>query len=383
MTIVCTQSAQQAESLSDQIPGAVLPVAGVAAAHAALLAHPAETVVVLGADVDLGEALELTGWMRSQRPGVGVVLLRQTLAVPDLTAAMRAGVGEVLQADDETALAAACRRFQQVVGLPPAPGGSPRGHVTTVYAAKGGCGKTTLATNLAATLSQTGQRVCLVDLDLAFGDVAITLGLRPARTLADVLSMGEALDEDMVASLVTASGPQLDCLLAPVAPGDADRIPARSTAAVIDVLSGMYDHVVIDTPAHITEHVLAALDASHQHVLLTTPEIPALKNLRLVLDMLDLLAYRGNQRTIVLNRSDAQVGLTDADIESVVRTPVSVRVPSSRDVPISINRGEPLAVQSPKHPVSVAVRRLVSEHMGQASQPTPRRSGLLRMRRSS
>jgi pilus assembly protein CpaE len=225
--------------------------------------------------------------------------------------------------------------------------------------------------------------VCLVDLDFAFGDVAITLGLTPTRTVLDVLSLGKTLTADKVASLVTPYMAGLDCLLAPVAPGDAERIPASATSTVIDLLRGMYDHVVIDTPAQINEHVLTALDAAHHHVLLTTPELPALKNLRLVLDMLDLLAYERNSRTIVLNRSDADVGLSDANIERVVKSPIAGRVPSSRDVPISINKGAPLSVQNAQHPVSIAVRGFVAAHLHQPVQQEAPRRGLRLRRRSS
>jgi len=140
---------------------------------------------------------------------------------------------------------------------------------------------------------------------------------------------------------------------------------------------------VIDTPAQINEHVLGALDASHNHVLLTTPELPALKNLRLVLDMLDMLAYSRNSRTIVLNRSDSDVGLSDADIERVIKSPIARRVPSHRDVPISINRGEPLSVQNRQHPVSIAVRGFVAGQLHLPVLPEARRRGLRLRRRSS
>ena len=214
--------------------------------------------------------------------------------------------------------------------------------------------------------------------------MAITLGLTPTRTLIDVLAFGSAVDEATVSTLVTPYRPNLDCVLAPVVPGDADRIPVTSTAALIDLLSGMYDYVLVDTPAQITEHVLAALDASHQHILLTTPEIPTLKNLRLVLDMLDLLSYERSTRTIVLNRFDAQVGLTEPEIERVVKSPISGHIPSSREVPISINRGEPIAAQLPDHPVSVAVREFVRSHVHQmAPVSAHRRTGLKFRRRSS
>jgi pilus assembly protein CpaE len=352
----------------------------------ALAADPTETVVVLGAGVDMAQALELATFLRRQRPAVGVILLRVSLTVDDMRSAMRAGVREVLQADDASAITEACERSQHVFGVPAlstaAP--TPRGKVVTVFSAKGGCGKTTLATNLAVTLAMAGQRVCLVDLDFAFGDVAITLGLRPARTVLDVLALGDALNQEKVATLLTPFRPDLDCLLAPTAPGGAERIPVPATAAILEVLADMYDHVIVDTPAQINEHVLTALDASHQHVLLTTPEIPALKNLRLVLDMLDMLAYERNSRTIVLNRSDADVGLTDADIERVVKSPISGRIPSSRDVPVSINRGQPIAARSPQHPISVAVRELVASRLHEAEQPLrSRRLGRRLRRRSS
>lgn len=389
MTIVCEPSAEQAASLACHILGSVLPVTGISEVSDALTANPGETVIVLGAGVELGQALDFTAWLRRQRPSVGVILLRKSLQVQDMAAAMRAGVREVLPATDSAALSEACQRYQQVFGFPPSAPSvpTPRGHVITVFSAKGGCGKTTLATNLAVTLNGMGQRVCLIDLDLAFGDIAITLGLTPTRTLVDTLDLGETMDESKATTLLTPYRPNLDCVLAPVAPGDAERIPVTSTAALIDVLSSMYDYVLIDTPAQITEHVLAALDASHQHILLTTPEVPALKNMRLTLDMLDLLSYDRRNRTIVLNRSDAQVGLSEADIERVMKTSVAGHIPSSREVPISINRGEPIAAKSPDHPVSVAIRQFVAAYVHQAAVGSPPhragRSGLRLRRRSS
>src|SRR5207249_53545 len=164
---------------------------------------------------------------------------------------------------------------------------------------------------------------CLVDIDLAFGDVAISLQLDPERTVVDAVAMGERMDPTGVVSLLTGWRPGLDCVLAPVVPGDAEKVPAAVVGELLGVLRGMFDHV------------LAALDVSDQHVLLTTPDLPSLKNLRLTLDMLDMLSYPQQDRTIVVNRADSRVGLTVADIERVVRTTVAERVPSSRDVPAS------------------------------------------------
>jgi MinD-like ATPase involved in chromosome partitioning or flagellar assembly len=180
----------------------------------------------------------------------------------------------------------------------------PAGRVITVFSPKGGTGKTVISTNLAVALNADGiSRVCLVDLDLEFGDVAISLGLTPVRSLIDAVDQDESLDEDeQVNALLTSWRRELDCVLAPVSPGEAEKISPALVNSLIKKLRARYDYVVIDTPAQFSEHVLEALDASDHHVLITTPEIPALKNLRLTLDMLDLLAYRNASRAIVLNR---------------------------------------------------------------------------------
>jgi pilus assembly protein CpaE len=87
-------------------------------------------------------------------------------------------------------------------------------------------------------------------------------------------------------------------------------------------------------------------------VLLTTPDVSALKNLRVTLDMLDLLSYPRQIRSVLLNRSDSKVGLSLEDVERAVRCPIAAFVPSSRAVPISINKGTPITMSSAGHPVS-------------------------------
>ena len=386
MTIICEPSLEQATFLAGRLDGPARSVTDLGALNEALRADPAETVVVLGAGVQLEQAVDFSNWLRRQRPAVGVILLRANLEVESVLAAMRAGISEVLPVEDEAALSEACRRYQQQNSLHAVPGPGRRGHVITVYSSKGGCGKTTLAVNVAVQLAEAGQQVCLVDLDLTFGDVAITLGLTPKRTIADVATLGDSLDEFKVRSLVTPYKTGVDCLLAPVVPGEAEKVPVSATTALLAVLSAMYDYVIIDTPSQLTEHVLAALDASHQQLLLTAPEIPALKNLRVTLDMLDLLGYDRAGRTVVLNRADAEVGLSTSDVVRVVKHPIAGHVPSSREVPISINKGEPLTVRSPEHPVAVAIGDLVHTHVLHTA-PTvaavPTRRGAFRLHRRS
>jgi pilus assembly protein CpaE len=351
-------------------------------------------MVVLGPNVPLSDALDLARHTRVSRPPLGVVLVRDQLDVVVMGEALRAGVREVAASHDVEGILAGLGRSLEVsrqMGavaaqpLPPVPTGPALGKVVTVFAGKGGCGKSTLATNLAVALAGGGaRRVLLVDLDLSFGDVAIMLQLVPERSMVDAVAMAGRLDETGLRSLLTSYSPGLDTLLAPSGPADGERVNRELVAEVMSVARKSFDFIVVDTPPFFSDQVLAALDVSDHYVLIATPDIPSLKNLRLTLDMFDLLEYPKDERIVVLNRSDSRVGLTSADIERVVRAPIQGNVPSTRDVPVSINRGVPLIVEDPNHPVSRAIREVGENRLGGGApkrhvepEPAPKRRPFL------
>ncbi|MGH8970767.1 MAG: AAA family ATPase, partial [Actinomycetes bacterium] len=324
-----------------------------------------EDAVVLGPTVDLGAALALAENLRVTRPSVAVILVRRRVDTSVLSDALRAGVFEVAEERDLAGLNSAVRRardlarqLRETVGtLTPSGETSSRGTLVTVFSAKGGCGKTTLATNLAAALADRGRReVCLVDLDLAFGDVAIALQLFPAHTIADALPLAGNLDASAVTSLLTPHSPGLTTLVAPIEPGTAESIPATLVASILRLLKQQFDYVVVDTPPAFDDHVLAAFDQSDLVSLIATLDIPALKNLKLTLETLDLLNYPRERWRIVLNRADSKVGLALNEVEKTLKAPIVAQIPSSRDVPASINRGVPIVLDDPKHPVSQAIK---------------------------
>ncbi|WP_328993410.1 AAA family ATPase [Kribbella sp. NBC_01245] len=376
MTILCQTAAWPAVGTSI-VGETVRAVDDLDAALRALSDDPAEYLVVVGPEADTAEALRFAAHLRLERPAAGVILVRDQVDVALLTEALRAGVREVVTAGDTEALTAACDRSlalsRQVhvdVRDTDEPEPEHEGKVVTVFAAKGGCGKTTIAINLAAALAASEtHRVCVVDLDLSFGDVAISVQLEPVRTISDALTMAGHLDTTGAASLLTSYRPGLDMLLAPVTPGDGEKVPAALVGELLAVLRGMYDFVVVDTPAQFSEHVLTAMDVSDHLVLLTTPDTPAMKNLRITLDMLDLLSYSRDIRSVVVNRSDSKVGLSGSDVERVVRSPINGNVPSSRHVPISINKGIPIVFGTPGHPVSQAITRFAHERLLGGAEP--------------
>lgn len=402
MTILCEPDQAAAAAVATQVGESadVRIVDNLTDAAAWVGYHPDERLVVIGAAVPFIDVVAFAEYMHTIYPDAVLVLVREAADEDLITAAVAAGILEVVPAGDGPALIDACERARSVIterelaravdGEQPAESPesehAPLGHVVTVFSAKGGTGKTFVATNLAVALNAGGtRRVCLVDLDLEFGDVAICLQLAPTRSIVDAVTLGKAIDESSIAELITPYTPLLDCVLAPVNPSDAELVTPSVVRSVIDLLRDRYDYIVIDTPSQFSESVLEAFDAAEHQVLVTTPEIPSLKNLRLTLDMLDLLDYRREERAVVLNRADPKAGITVAEAESAIRDTVAVQLPATNDAPASINRGEPLMSGKPNHPFSTALRGFADTVItGSPVVPTARRRRIsLKLRKRS
>jgi pilus assembly protein CpaE len=384
VTILCEPDERAAGRLLESVVGAVRVVPSLPDAAAALTDNTDEDLVVIGEDVPVGEVVAFANHVRSAHVSVGLVLVRRAPDEQVDQAAIDAGVHEVVVGGDAESLRAACVAAIERVGQAQAPASeaeSAAGRIVTVFSPKGGSGKTTIATNLSVVLGAAGKRVCLVDLDLEFGDVGISLQLTPVRSLADVQTLHVYGDDEVVAAAVTPYNDAIDCVLAPIEPGEADKVPAELVHQLLGLLRERYDFVVVDTSSHLSEQVLDALDQSDVHVLVANPEIPALKSMRLTLDMLDLLGYAGRARQLVLNRADDAIGITGEEAQQALGVPVLAQVPASRDVTASINRGVPLTASHPDHPVSRAVRAFALDHLVGEPESAARRSGLSRVLR--
>ncbi len=359
---------------ADAIKGAIGPDTLVLPTMAALRDHLEDTLwedaVVLGPSVDQRAAFDLAEQMRLSRPSLGVVLIRRRIDTPLLTEALRAGVREVILEREVSALPGALKRVKDLARAlrdNSAAGDSSdeeitKGRIVTVFSAKGGCGKTTLSTNLAAGLAASGRgSVVLVDLDLAFGDVSIALQIFPDHTIADAAPYGQDLDTPALLSLLTPHKSGLKVLAAPHEPNDEEKISGELVGHVLTLLRNSFDYVVVDTPPALTDAVLTAFDMSDVVALLATLDIPALKNLKVTLKTLDDIGFSRDRCRVVLNRADAKVGLDLSDVEKTIKAPISSQIPSSREVPTSTNKGVPLITDQPKHPVSLAIRQFTEE----------------------
>jgi pilus assembly protein CpaE len=251
----------------------------------------------------------------------------------------------------------------------------PKGVLVTVFSTKGGVGKSTLATNIAAALAQAGKEVCIVDLDVASGDVAIMLQLVPRRVLSDLSAIEGMIDEMGVRTLLTEHSTGLSVLAAPVNVEAQGHVAPEPVGKVLEVLKEMFDVVVVDTSGTFDDYALAALDRTDVLCLIGTLDIPALKSLKLATGTLDLLNFPRDKWRLVLNRADAKVGLSQKEFEDTLGIGVDASIPSSREVLSSVNRGETIVRAHPGHPVSQTLSTLASRLVAQATRSSADKGG--------
>ena len=256
--------------------------------------------------------------------------------------------------------------------------GTALGSLICVLGPKGGIGKTLTSANLGVALAAAGRKVAIVDLDLQFGDIGLSLGLAPERTLYDLIKSGGSLDVEKVEAYLTPHPSGARVLVAPVRPDQANAVTIEFLRELYPLLRAAHDFVVVDTPPGFSPEVIASIDSSTDVCLVGMLDSLSLKNTKLGLETLELMGYERHRIRVVLNRADTNVGVTVDDVAAIVGSPPDVAIPSHRDVVRSINEGMPIVLSRPRSDVAKAFRSLAAGYLG---QDVKRRSRRLRLRR--
>jgi pilus assembly protein CpaE len=322
-----------------------------------------EPAVVLHCASWEGHAVDAAAVLRDdvaaiRRQTAAPIILLVTGGEPDVVeAALSAGVDDVLLLPQrKETIAFAVRKAAQAAR---ASDERTTGNVLTVFSPKGGTGKTVLATNIAAYLaSKSRKRVLLIDLDLQFGDAAIMLGLEPEKTIYDLVVAPGELDSEKLAGYTTRHPSGLDILPAPVRPEDAELVTESKLSRLLEVARESYDVIVVDTSPFFHGPMLATLDRTDELLLVCGLDVPTLKNVRLALQTLELLAFPQNRIRVVLNRANSKVGMKRSEVEGALEVKVRFEVPSDRAVPIAVNRGNPAVLAESGADFSKAIREM-------------------------
>ena len=336
------------------------------------------TVVVFGPSLVTPFGFEHVNRLTSVYPELGAIFVAHALSTEILQHALRVGARDAVQLDERgDTLVQAVMRVGELIqmparGAPMAPatpgaaGGlmarNAPGRLIVVFSTKGGVGKSTIATNVAAAMARAiDDTVSLMDADLQFGDVSVMLGIPPERTVLDAAAAIHYADPELMRNLVTRHDTGLMVLPAPSEPTMAAGVAPDEMTAVCGGLQAISGYVVVDTPTSFDDTTLGLLEAADDVLLVGSMDIPSVKNLKIGMQALDLVAIAGPKLRLVLNRANAQVKLDVREIELVLGLKATYPIPYDLSVPLSINAGMPVVTHDPR---SAAARAF--EHMAQS-----------------
>ena len=382
---------QLAELLADEADIAVVGTAASGSEALELAEKLQPDVVLLDTDMPGLDGIAATERISARSPEIAVIMLSSQGEAHDWRRAMLAGARDfLLQPITREELAGSIRqvhtihqreleRLTQAAShlqsgngqVPPETREGGPGKIVALFSPKGGVGRTTLAVNVAAAAVKNGHDVCLFDASFQFGDVGIMLDLNPKGvSIADLLPEGADDDPDAIETVLTNHSSGLHVVLAPPSPEVAELVQAESVRRMLEVLRRNHRLVVVDTGSWLNDVTLAILDVADVILGVMTLEITNIKDMRLFLHLADSLSYL-DKLQLVLNRSDATLGIRVADAEQSLGRRIDHAVVSDgRTVVYALNRGVPFSVSNPEARVSRDVKRL-AEHLLMDELPVP------------
>jgi pilus assembly protein CpaE len=307
------------------------------------LGDPPADVCLIDFDRDRTSAANAAERIHGASPETAIFAVSSRVQPDLIIQAMRSGCSEYLAKpmDREQFLTAIAR----VGGRKKDRKDQYHAQVMTFVGAKGGCGVTSVLTQMGALLAKSYSRKSLVvDLHPDFGDAALYLGLTKARYHSfELLESTDRLDAELLHSFVIRHSSGLDLIPAPDGSDPARNILPGAMTRTFDFLSARYEFILVDLPPGLNDQNLELIRYSDQVYLITVPEVSALRNVVRQIDYLTRNDVRSDRIRVVLNRYHNKSMISDSQIEKAIRRRLFWKVPNQYpQVVKTIHSGDPM-----------------------------------------
>ena len=281
--------------------------------------------------------------VRQKLPGSAVFVLGDTSQRQLIVQAMRAGAAEFFESSPsaETLL----EGFSRLPAEPIVePNDGTHGRIVTVVNAKGGCGATTVAVNLAVALQEEHGSTVVVDL-APIGHIALHLNVRPRFGLLDALENLHRVDRSFLEGLMTPCANGVHLLAGTEA-------PIEMAASEVDIrrlfqpLAAYYQYVVVDASSRLDPVVRTVCDLSD--IVLLVAEAGTVALLWSAARVRNYLTggKPSDKVRLILNRFRNTLEFSEADAEAASDAKLLARIPSQGPaVGRSVDKGLPVALQ--------------------------------------
>jgi pilus assembly protein CpaE len=356
---------------------------GVGAPSAVAEAHP--DCILLGLEEPLVRGLQTMDSVAEVAPDVPIIVYSSLADGSSVRRAMLAGARdylgvplteEILTLSLRAVLDQEATRLRRLSGER-----SERqtgGTVITIFGAKGGIGKTTIATNLATALCrETGESVVLVDMDTRFGDVAVMMDIPSEKTVTEAVRDIDKIDRGNIRDYLINHPAGVSVLPAPQNPAGWEIIGTGHIEKIVRVLSQTFDYVILDTPGTFNEVVGISLELATVVLLVTSMDVASIKDTVMALNMLRAWSFPEERIKLTINHSNQANSIREADVARTLDYEIFWQIPFDAAASRSSQLGQPVVLASPRSKVSQNLGELARVIGGVKQSAHKQRSGPL------
>ena len=236
-----------------------------------------------------------------------------------------------------------------------------RGKVIAFVGATGGCGTTVIAAQAGIVWSAT-SRVCLIDLDVQFGNAALYLDLGTQLGLSDVLDAGTRLDIELLRTIAQIHPSGLSVVASPADILPLDTISVEMIDTVVALAAAAYDVVLIDLPGAWTTWSMRVVEVADITVMVTGLTVPGIHQARRQSEIIAANGFSDRLRVAVNRVVHPMFGTIDlAETQSLLGRRIDFTIANDYPtVSTAIDRGKPLAAIKAKSRVEKDLRAMVT-----------------------
>jgi len=353
-----------------------IQMGGMTAAVEAYQSSPTPNVIILESDNHSEDILagldQLANYCDA---GTRVVVIGRTNDVMLYRDLVRRGVSDYLISP-----VSVLQIVRAVCGLFSAPDAKPVGRIVAVVGAKGGVGASTVAHNIAFSISNDLSLDSVVtDLDLAFGTAGLDFNQDPPQGIAEAVFSPDRIDTAFVDRLLAKCTDHLNLLAAPATLDRVYDFGADAFEAIFDSLRATVPCVILDVPHQWSGWTKQTLVGADDVLIVAAPDLANLRNAKNIYDFLKAARPNDHLPRYCLN----QVGvpkrpeIKTADFAKALDAEPMAIIPFEPQLfGAAANNGQMIAEISSGHRTAEMFRQL-AQHLTGRSEPKKQRSGLL------